>query len=325
MNFIRPWLAVGKYHSVRSPALLERYKIGATLQFVEHIRLIGIASCYIPIEDGIAIEPETLRKGVDFILYNKQEGRIVLSACGAGISRSVVFATAALKEAENISLVDALGEVKLKHHLAMPHPIVWQSVCAYYNEHTTFRMIQDVYKHKRAHEQHIYAARKEFLARLRGEVSQIRDWLWIGRSVKANALQMLSECGIGAMLHLVEMPTFEGVHSLFLDIPDAEPLQHEHIQQGLDFVLRERDAGRTVIIVCAAAKSRSASFTIAALKAAEHLPLLEAAREVKRLHPNTFPHAELWESLAAYFGEEVSVEEMYQALHGISSKGRLIG
>ncbi len=153
MNFIRPWLAIGTYRAVRNLALLEESNIGATLQFVEHTRHIGIASCLIPIDDGIAIEPEVLRKGVDFILQNKNEGRNVLSACGAGVSRSVAFATAALKEAENTSLVEALAEIKLKHPEAQPNPIVWRSLCAYYNETASYSMIKQAYEKKLAEAQ----------------------------------------------------------------------------------------------------------------------------------------------------------------------------
>jgi protein-tyrosine phosphatase len=325
MNFIRPWLAIGTYRNVRNLALLEEFSIGATLQFVEHIRHIGIASCHIPIDDGVPIEPEVLRKGVEFILHNKNEGRNVLSACGAGVSRSVAFATAALKEAENISLVEALAEIKLKHSEALPNPIVWRSVCGYYNEDPSYRLIQEAYEKKRAQKQQEDDAREAFLASLNGAVSRIRPWLWIGGCVEASSPETLAACGVGAMLHLVDMPTFEGIHAHFIDVPDAEPLQHEYLREGLDFVLSQRNAGLAVIIVCAAGKSRSVSFAIAALKAAEHIPLLEAAREVKRLHPRAFPHEELWKSLCSYFGDDVNVEEMYQALHGFSATGRLIG
>jgi protein-tyrosine phosphatase len=134
MNFIRPWLAVGTYRDVFNRALLEQYSIQATLQFVENVRYEGIASCYLPIDDGVPVTPKTLRKGVDFITEQYHEGRIILSACGAGVSRSVIFAAAALKEIEELSLLEATTEVMYFRPEALPNPIVMRSVCTYYGE-----------------------------------------------------------------------------------------------------------------------------------------------------------------------------------------------
>lgn len=150
MNFIRPWLAVGKYSDVRNYALLEQESITATLQFVEERLYDGIETCYIPIDDGIALEAHVLRKGVDFILRQHTAERKVLSACGAGVSRSVVFAAAALKEAEGLSLLEAITEVKYYRHEALPNPIVWRSVCDYYDEAVSFVQMRDAFQDKLA-------------------------------------------------------------------------------------------------------------------------------------------------------------------------------
>jgi predicted protein tyrosine phosphatase len=57
-----------------------------------------------------------------------------LIACGAGISRSVAFAVAVLKEEEDLSLREALRQVRAKHPGAMPHPALLKSLSEYYGE-----------------------------------------------------------------------------------------------------------------------------------------------------------------------------------------------
>jgi hypothetical protein len=71
---------------------------------------------------------------VDFVLSAKQRGQTVLIACGAGISRSSAFAAAVLKEAEDLSLLQAVRVVGLHHPGALPHPEIWRSLCSYYHE-----------------------------------------------------------------------------------------------------------------------------------------------------------------------------------------------
>ncbi len=77
--------------------------ISALHQLAEAVQRPGIASLYLPVDDS-AILLEYLRQGVAFICVQKQLGRVILVACGAGRSRSVGFAAAALKEEEKISL-----------------------------------------------------------------------------------------------------------------------------------------------------------------------------------------------------------------------------
>ena len=97
MNTIRPWLSIGDYRDTRNLTLLTTHKIGAILQLAERVNHPQITACYLPVEDGQALPPDLLRQGVDFVLDQQQRGQHVIIACGAGISRSACFATAALK------------------------------------------------------------------------------------------------------------------------------------------------------------------------------------------------------------------------------------
>lgn len=134
MYQIRPWLYVGKYRETRNLHLLSANEITAMLQLAAWVEQPGITALYLQVDDGLPLPAELLRRGIDFIKAEKEQGGRVLIACGAGISRSVAFAVAALREIEGFNLLDALRAVKEKHSKAMPHMAIWESLCAYYQE-----------------------------------------------------------------------------------------------------------------------------------------------------------------------------------------------
>ncbi|MEQ8974967.1 MAG: dual specificity protein phosphatase [Coleofasciculus sp. C1-SOL-03] len=82
----------------------------------------NIVSHYIPVEDGQPLPFEQLKSGIEFVRQEKAKSKTVLIVCGAGISRSSLFAVATLKEEENLSLLDAFRQVQIKHPQANPHP-----------------------------------------------------------------------------------------------------------------------------------------------------------------------------------------------------------
>jgi hypothetical protein len=131
---IRPWLFVGRYQDTRFLAWLTDKHIGAMLQLAERVDQPGISVLYLPVDDGIPIQEEHLRKGLLFVQIQKQLGKNVLIACGAGQSRSVAFAAAALKQEEGLDLLDALKVICEYHPEALPHPQLWESLCLYFGE-----------------------------------------------------------------------------------------------------------------------------------------------------------------------------------------------
>ena len=138
MDMIRPWLYIGKYRETLNRTLLAKSDIKAMLLLAELVEHPGITSLYIPIDDGVPLDPKLLRKGVDFVRMEKEFNHTVLIACGAGVSRSAVFAMAALKEVEELPLLDAIQTVKQHHPEAMPHFVLWESLCTYYSEDIPF-------------------------------------------------------------------------------------------------------------------------------------------------------------------------------------------
>jgi predicted protein tyrosine phosphatase len=134
MFTIRPWLLVGKYAETQDLTLLQSTGIGAMLQLAEDAPQAGILSLYLSVEDEAPIPVASLKSGLAFVREQKSLGRTVLIACGAGISRSATFAVATLKEEEGLDLLEAYREVKARHPMALPHPELWKSLCAYYGE-----------------------------------------------------------------------------------------------------------------------------------------------------------------------------------------------
>lgn len=134
-------------------------------------------------------------------------------------------------------------------------------------------------------------------------MQRIRPWLLIGKYRETLDDQLLARTHIGALLHLADRIEPPGITALYLPVEDGEPLDTTMLRRGVDFVLAQRAAGKTVLVACGAGISRSTSFAIAALKEAEGLSLLAAARTVRHAHPAGLPHMALWSSLCMYYNE----------------------
>ena len=138
MDEIRSWLCIGKYRDTLDKNYLDFKSIKAMLQLAELVEQKGINSLFLPVADLGSTSPALIKQGVDFILAEKEKGHKILVACGAGINRSTAFCMAALKEVEELSLLDAYKEIKRRHPESLPHEPVWESFCRYYNESTPY-------------------------------------------------------------------------------------------------------------------------------------------------------------------------------------------
>ena len=135
---VRDWLFISGFPSASSPQLVKGQGIEAMLQLFEPIKIEGITSLYLDVQDGYEITPQQIRNGVDFVRANHEKGKKILVTCGAGISRSVTFSIASLKEIEGLSLPDAYKAVRQHHPEAMPDHIHWKSISDYYGESGDF-------------------------------------------------------------------------------------------------------------------------------------------------------------------------------------------
>lgn len=134
MNSIRPWLSVGKFRDTLNYGYLKANNIEAMLQFAELVEYPDIPAFHLAVEDGIPLASTDFQRGINFVLQQHQQGKKLLIACGAGISRSVVFTIAALHETEGTDLLTAYQQIVNAHIEALPHPVLWKSLCTYYQE-----------------------------------------------------------------------------------------------------------------------------------------------------------------------------------------------
>ena len=149
-------------------------------------------------------------------------------------------------------------------------------------------------------------------------MNSIRNWLFIGKYRDTLDARLLATHKIEAMLQLAEAVQQPDIESLYLPVEDGIPIADLYLQQGIDFVLSRKRPGRNVLVACGAGMSRSAAFAVAALKEDESLDLLAALRDVKSHHPDTLIHPALWESLCAFYQEDVPFQSALNVM--ISSK-----
>jgi len=138
MDEIRPWLYIGNYSDTQNKERLDFNSVQAVLQLAAPVNHAGITSLYLPVKDMSPIYPQFFKEGVEFVRGEKEKGRTILVACAAGINRSTAFCIASLKEIEGLSLLDAFKEVKKNHSHSMPQEMVWESLCRYYKEDTSY-------------------------------------------------------------------------------------------------------------------------------------------------------------------------------------------
>ena len=132
MFSVNDWLHIGKYRDTLDLGYLQAVGIGAMLQLAELVKQPGIETLYLPVEDGEPLPLNLLVKGLIFMEGQLEQKNPILIACGAGVSRSVAFAMAALREFEGLSLVDAFHTIQDIHPQALPHPALLASLCRYY-------------------------------------------------------------------------------------------------------------------------------------------------------------------------------------------------
>jgi hypothetical protein len=132
MNRIRPWLYIGNYEDTMDLHGLRQHGIQTILQLAIEVYYPQIDTHYIHVFDGERLPMHKLERGLQII--RDHHTTTMLIACAAGISRSATFCIAALKETENLGLLEAYREVKNARPFVQPHPALWKSLSAYYGE-----------------------------------------------------------------------------------------------------------------------------------------------------------------------------------------------
>lgn len=134
-------MAIGKWADTHNLDLLRDAGIGAMLQLAGPVDQPNIASLYLPVADGAPLTTEQIAGGLAFIQSHKAEGRRVLSACSAGISRSTTFAIAALVAEEGLTPWEAYRAILRHHPTALPNPHLFHSLLKFYDIDTPYEIV----------------------------------------------------------------------------------------------------------------------------------------------------------------------------------------
>ncbi|MEL6308318.1 MAG: dual specificity protein phosphatase [Chloroflexota bacterium] len=142
MYKIRDWLFISGYPTASSKAKRDDAGITAVLSLHKPIEEEdGLTSQFLYIEDGGSLLTKTIEQGITFIKTRYDADDRLLIACGAGISRSVLFAIVALVEIEDMSMKEAYTLIHAHHPKPMPEHLHWQIVANYYGETNDFWQI----------------------------------------------------------------------------------------------------------------------------------------------------------------------------------------
>ena len=141
-------------------------------------------------------------------------------------------------------------------------------------------------------------------------MDQIRPWLYIGAYRDTLNKSYLDFKQIQAMLQLAEKVEQPNIVTLYLPVEDLAPISVEHIRTGVDFIREHKQKEARILVACGAGINRSSAFCVAVLKEEEGISLFDAFKEVKKQHPESMPHAPVWESLCKYYNESVPYLEI---------------
>jgi hypothetical protein len=135
----------------------------------------------------------------------------------------------------------------------------------------------------------------------RAMLDQVTDQLFIGKARLAYDPDRLHRQGITSVVKLFESPPDWPSGFNLLDAPfeDGVFVDSDRLAAFDRFIAEEIEAGRTVLVVCGAGISRSATVVLSYL-VSTGVPLPDAYRLLKARHPATEPHPEMWLSLIAH-------------------------
>lgn len=129
MEFVTPWLAVGSRRDADDPQALAEAGIDTLVSLAPLARPAGIArQLSVDLPDRMALDPSLVDEVVDFVRERVAGGARVMIHCEMGISRSPAIAACLLVEIAGRSLDAALAEVARARPLAMPHPVLLDSL-----------------------------------------------------------------------------------------------------------------------------------------------------------------------------------------------------
>lgn len=138
---------------------------------------------------------------------------------------------------------------------------------------------------------------------------KLRPWLYQGNYKDATSFNELQKRDIRAILQFAVDAQHPGIKTLYLPFNDGYSIPPNYIEQGVAFVMENRE--QNVMIGCMAGVSRSTTFSAAVLKASEGLTLRDALYEIRSKHAMAQPHPKVWRSMCKFYGEPFNVDDLY--------------
>ncbi|MBX3083150.1 MAG: dual specificity protein phosphatase family protein [Anaerolineae bacterium] len=92
-------------------------------------------------------------------------------------------------------------------------------------------------------------------------------------------------------------------------IEDGESIPPNKLREGVQFVMEQVEAKRSVLVMCGAGISRSSTFVLASLLQLDYT-LEDAYRLLKSQHSSASPHPALWNSLINHYRLPYRVEDV---------------
>ena len=136
------------------------------------------------------------------------------------------------------------------------------------------------------------------------QISQITDQILIGPAHLASRSGALAAREVDSVILLCEswegLEWPEDVDVFHLPFEDAERIPDGYLEQIVTFGQEELEAGRTIMVCCAAGISRSSTGVLAILHS-DGMPLPDAYRLLHKQHEPAAPHPALMRSLFQHF------------------------
>ncbi len=133
MYQIRDWLFVSGYALASDASVIQTQQIDAMLQLYKPFEIPGVESLYLQMVDGQPLSEATLMQALTFIKQQHQAENTLLITCGAGVSRSVTMATAALHIIEGLPLRAAYRAIRQAHPDALPDHVHWDALRTHFD------------------------------------------------------------------------------------------------------------------------------------------------------------------------------------------------
>ncbi len=143
MYFVRSWLAIGTHEDAAQADLLAAHDIGAVLLLTQPTHQPVVPALYLPLEDGAFIPAHRIQQGTRFIHDQRNSGRRILIVCETGLSLSVAFALAAIKEkyGSALPLIDIFKSITRQQPAANPPPVLWGSLLACFDDEPSYDVL----------------------------------------------------------------------------------------------------------------------------------------------------------------------------------------